>query len=179
MNFNQLISNKLSPLLTKHGLIITQQSDYTTKFESEELAITLSHSTREGSNTLWIDSKKPQKSIEIDDQAMKAFFHSDLKLNGLTKENFINNVLLFFGREGKELLKANSISLINLGNYDEQRSEKFTSNVVHKQYLKAANKAWENKNYSDFIRYIDKVGKNNLDASFKQKYKIAQQKSCG
>lgn len=175
MEFNQLISEKLHSLLIDHGLEMTEQSKNIVKYESQELVIALSHNPRENSNTLWV-GRKHFNEVEIDNQVMREHFNSDLKLSNLPQETFVNNVFLFFMGDGEKLLEENERALVSLEKFNEQRSSEYTANLVEQQNLKAANKAWKDGNYSDVIKYLEKVNKANLPASFKQKYKIAQQK---
>lgn len=175
MEFNQLISKKLHSLFTEHGLEITEQSKNIVKYELDELSIALSHNPRENSNTLWVD-RKHFNEVEIDNQVMREHFNSDLKLSNLPKETFVNNVFLFFIGDGKELLEGNERALVSLEKFNEQRSSEYTATLVEQQSLEAANKAWKDGNYPEVIRCLEKVNKANLPASFKQKYKIAQQR---
>lgn len=176
MEFNQLISKKLHSLFTEHGLEITEQSKNIVKYESAILHVSLVHNPRENSNTFWLGLKHSNDFIEMDNQVIKKFFGSNLQLNNLPQETFVNNVFLFFISEGEEILQGNKSLLIDLENFNQARSEMYTTNLIDKQNLEAANKAWKDKNYSDVINYLEKVKKANLPASFKQKYKIAQQK---
>jgi hypothetical protein len=47
---------------------------------------------------------------------------------------------------------------------------------LQEQNLAAANKAWENGNYKEFIKMIDQTNKDKLPSSYQLKYKIANQK---
>ncbi|MCH7403557.1 hypothetical protein MM214_16965 [Belliella kenyensis] len=173
MEFNQLILEKLHSLFIDYGLEKTEQSTNIVKYESQELVIVLSHNPRENSNTLWV-GRKHFNEVEIDNQVMREYFNSDLKLSNLPQETFINNVFLFFMGDGEKLLKGNERALVSLEKFNEQRSSEYTANLVEQQNLEAANKAWKEGNYSDVIKYLEKI--NDLPESFKQKYKIAQQK---
>lgn len=178
MEFNQLISKKLYFLFAEHGLEMTEQSKNIVKYESAELIIALSHNPRENSNTLWV-GRKHFNEVEIDNQVMREHFDSDIKLNNLPKETFVNNVFLFFLGDGQKLLEGNEHALVSLEKFNEQRSEEYTAILVEQQILEAANKAWKDGNYQEVIRYLEKINNTNLPASFKQKYKIAQQRLSG
>jgi hypothetical protein len=120
--------------------------------------------------------RKHFNEVEIDNQVMQEHFNSDLKLSNLPQETFVNNVFQFFMGDGKKLLEENPNALINLEKFNEKRSLDYTADLMVQQNLEAANKAWKNGNYSAVIKYLEKVNKNNLPASFKQKYKIAKQR---
>lgn len=175
MEFNQLISQKLQSLFTEHGLKMTEQSKYIVRYESNELVISLSHNPRENSNTLWV-GRKNFNEVEIDNQIMREHFSSDLKLSNLPQETFANNVFLFFMGDGEKLMEGNERALISLEKFNEQRSQEYTANLVDKQNLEAANKAWKDGNYSEVIKYLEKINTDDLPESFRQKYKIARQR---
>jgi hypothetical protein len=175
MEFNQLILEKLHSLFIDHGLEMTEQSKYIAKYESQELVIGLSHNTRENSNALWV-GRKSHSEVEIDNQVMREHFNSDLKLGNVSLEVFVNTVFLFFIGDGEKLLEGNEHALVSLENFNQQRSSEFTANLMERQNIEAANKAWKDGNYSDVVKYLKKVNKANLPASFRQKYKIAQQR---
>lgn len=175
MEFNQLISIKLHSLFTEHGMEIREQSKNIVRYESAVLHISLVHNPRENSNNLWV-GRKYFNVVEINNQVMQEYFNSDLKFSNLPQENYVNNVFLFFIGEGERLLEGNERALIGLERFNEQRSLEYTVNLVEKQNLEAANKAWKDGNYSDVVKYLDKINKDDLPGSLKQKYKIAQQR---
>lgn len=175
MEFNQLISAKLHLLFTEHGLKLTEQSNDIVRYESALLHISLVQNTRENSNNLWVGTKH-SNAVEIDNQVMQEYFNSDLKLSKLPQETFVNNVFLFFIGEGEMLLEESERALAVLEKFDNQRNSEYTANLVEKQNLEAANKAWKDGNYSDVIKYLENINKDDLPESFRQKYKIAQQR---
>lgn len=175
MKFNQLISLKLHTLFTDHGLIISEQSKDIVRYESALLQISIVHNPKENSSNLWV-GKSHSIAIEIDNRVMQEYFNSDLKLTNLPHETFKNNVFMFFTGEGKKLLEGSEKALALLEKFDNHRSSEYTANLVEKQNLEAANKAWNDGNYTEVIKYLDMINKNNLPKSLKQKYKIAQQR---
>ncbi|HRF25591.1 MAG TPA: hypothetical protein PLR98_15580, partial [Chitinophagaceae bacterium] len=60
--------------------------------------------------------------------------------------------------------------------FSEKESEVYTFQILQEQNLAAANKAWENGNYKEFIKMIDQTNKDKLPSSYQLKYKIANQK---
>ena len=173
MEFKQLISTKLHSLLTEHRMEITEQSENIVRYESAVLHISLVHNPLENSNNLWL-GRKHFNLVEINNQIMQEYFNSDLKLSNLPQETFVNNVFLFFKGEGERLLEENKGALVGLEQFNEQMSLGYTVNLVEKQNLEAADKAWKGGNYSDVIKYLEKINQDDLPESFKQKYKIAQ-----
>ena len=96
MDFNKLISEKLHSLFTEYGLEVTEQLRNIIRYESKILHISLAHNERGNSNNFWLSSKLSNDFVEMDDQVMKDFFDSDLKLKNLSQENFVNNIFKFF-----------------------------------------------------------------------------------
>lgn len=176
MNFNKLISEKLHSLFTEHGLEVTEQLRNIVRYESKRLHVSLAYNERENSNNFWLGSKLSNDFVEMDDQVMKGFFNSGLKLKNLSQENFVNNVFKFFTNEGKEILLGSKSQLNELENFDQSRSELYTSKLIEERSLEAANKGWKEGNYLDVIKHLKSVNEENLPASYKQKYKIAQKR---
>lgn len=175
MEFNHLISANLHSLFTEHGLKITERSKDIVRYESAVSCVLLVHDPRENSNTLWV-GRKPFNTVEINNQVLLLHFSSNLKLTNLPQEAFINNVVQFFMVDGERLLKGDEDALVSLEKFNEQRSSGYIANLTEKQKLDAANKAWEEGNYTDVIKYLEKVNKDSLPESLRQKYKIARQR---
>jgi uncharacterized membrane protein YukC len=56
-------------------------------------------------------------------------------------------------------------------------SEDYTSNLVERQHLDAADEAWRNENYVDVLKNLDKVEEKKLSKSYMKKYQIAKKKT--
>jgi hypothetical protein len=163
-------------LFIEHGLKVTEQSKYIVRYESNDLIISLIHNPREHSNTLWI-GRKNFNEVEIDNQIMRDYFSSDLKLGNLPQGAFVKNVFLFFMGDGKKLLERSEHAFICLEKLTDKGAKEYTTKLVEKQNLEAANKAWTDGNYSDVVKYLENINKDDLPRSFRKKYKIAQQRS--
>lgn len=174
MEFRHIILEKLHAFFTECGLKIAEQSENIIRYESVILHISLAHNPRENSNTLWVGSKYTDDFVEIDDQVLRDHFNSGLKFNNLPQETFINNALLFFMGDGEKLLKRNPQALSDLEKFSKERSSVYMNNLIEQQNLEAADRAWKDGNYSDVIKYLEKINQANLPSSYKQKYKIAQ-----
>ena len=175
MKINHLITEKLHSLFTTYGLKLTEQLSSNIKYESDDLIVGLTYNSRESSNTLWVRRRQSQE-VEIDNQVLLEHFNSDLKLSNLPKTTFLNNVFLFFMSDGEKLLKESEAAMISLEKFNEQRSTEYTLNLIERQYLEAAKTAWDDGNYSDFLKYSNKLDKDNLPPSFRKKYKISKQR---
>jgi len=176
MIFSQLVLARAGFIFQKYNLKIIEQQDNSLKLQSEYLVIIIAHNQLENSNTLWLgrNDKKIDK-VEIDNETLKSFFDSNLKLSQVPIETFINNLVVFFENEAQPLLNGD-INLINeLEKFDLERSRKYTHDLLVSQNLAAANKAWETSNYKEFIKILDQIDKDDLPSSYRLKYKIAHQ----
>jgi 2,3-bisphosphoglycerate-independent phosphoglycerate mutase len=64
----------------------------------------------------------------------------------------------------------------DLVDYVEKESSDYTFELIHRQTLDAASKAWDIKDYKNFIELIDRIDIYKVSKSFQLKYKIAKQK---
>jgi hypothetical protein len=177
MNFNQIILERLGLILRKYNFTIIEQRHNYLKLQSKYLLIILVHNQIENSNTIWLgENGKKIDKVEIDNKALKLFFNSDLKLSQVPIDIFANNLVLFFENEGKALLMGDLNRIRELEKFDLERSHIYTQELLDKQNLAAANKAWSEGNYNEFINLINQINKDKLPSSYQLKYKIANQK---
>lgn len=139
MEFNKLISEKLRPLLIENGFKLTEESKHIVNYKSGSLVVAMVHNPRENSNTLWIGRDGFQE-VEIDNQVMKEFFNSDLKISNLPQETFVNNVFLFFVGDGEGLIKGDESDVISLEKFSERRSSEYTESLINKQFWRQLTK---------------------------------------
>ncbi|MDD5150457.1 MAG: hypothetical protein PHC28_08225 [Flavobacterium sp.] len=177
MEFSKIVLEKLGLIFKEYSLnIIERRSDYL-KLNSKYLRIIISHNRFENSNTIWL-GRNDEKSakVEIDDEILKQFFNSKLKLSQVSTETFINNLVLFFENEALPLFTNNKNKISELEKFNLDRSQKYTQELLVNQNLFAANKEWEFGNYKEFIKLIDKIDKVELPTSYQLKYNIAKHK---
>jgi hypothetical protein len=175
MEFNQFISDRLGLIFQKHNLHIIEQFKNHVKLKSDRVFITLNHDERENSNAFYIGSNE-DFLYPVDEYVLKRAFNSDLKISNLTQEMFINNLAVFFEGEGNPLIAGNTYALEAVEKYVYKEGKAYTTQLVDKQNLDAADKAWEEKKYKEFIKYLDKTDKQKLPSSYELKYKMAHQK---
>lgn len=125
MEFNQLISLKLHSLFAENGMERTEQTENIVRYESAVLHVSLVHNPRENSNSVWI-GRKLSNAVEINNLVMRDYFDSDVKVDNLPQETFVDNVLLFFTGVGKRLLEGNERILVDLEKYEVQRALDYT-----------------------------------------------------
>ncbi len=177
MEFNNQIFKKLNSFFIENEFTLTEETNQIIKYQSDKLIISIVYNSRENSNSLWLGSDYLKNFIEIDNELLKIFFDSDLKLENQPKDIFVNKVLLFFKGPGENILKGDEKTIINLEKFKKDQSEKYTSELLDNQNLEAANTAWKEGNYIDVIKYLKKVDKKRISDTFKKKYKIAQKKT--
>ncbi|MBB6498133.1 hypothetical protein [Pedobacter cryoconitis] len=177
MKFNQIILEKLGVLFQKCNLNIIEQRDNYLKLLSKYLVIIIAHNQLENSNTIWLGRNDDKMDkVEVDNKVLKLFFGSDLKLSDVSVEIFVKNLVLFFENEAQPLLRGDIDRINKLEEFDLERSQKYTQGLLDKQSLVAANKAWDEGDYREFIKLIDETNKDELPSSYQLKYKIAVQK---
>jgi hypothetical protein len=177
MQFDGSDFKQLHSLFAGFGLKAIGESAIKAEYVGNGVAISLAHDARENSNTLWV-GRESSSFVEIDDQVVSEYFASDVKLSHLPQALFFQNVLRFFLGEGKELLNGNRELLIGLERFRDQRSRAYTSDLVKKQLLAAANSAWDDGNYAEFIRHFEALGSLDVPESMKMKYRIAKDRNA-
>ena len=172
MEFNKLVLDRFGLIFQKNNLRVTEQLNNFMKIKSDTIVITISHDNRENTNSLYI-GRKDSSLCPIDENVLKDVFNSALKINYVTPEVFVNNLAIFFEGEGNPLIVGNTDALKAVEKYIDKESKEYTAELVDKQHLDAANKAWEEGNYKDFIKYLDKTDRQKLPSSYELKYKMA------
>ena len=174
MSFSEIILEKLGITFKRYNFNIVEQRDDYLKLHSDNLEITFSYNQLENSNTFFLNKNvEKTHSIEIDNETLKSFFNSDLRLSEVAINLFINNLILFFENEGKPLLIGDLNRINELEKFSLERSRTYTKNILEKQILKAADNAWNKSNYEEFISLIGQINKDKLPLSYQLKYEIA------
>jgi hypothetical protein len=175
MQFDQLVSRKLTSFFGEFDLIkVEVRADYV-RYESNKIVVSLSHDRRDKSNTIWI-VQKGSEAVEVDNHVLKFFFGSELEFNNLPIEHFVENVMLFFKGDGRALLQTALGTLDKLEKFSVERSRKHSEDLLMHQYIAMANREWRQGNYSNVLKYLDNVNKDNLPESLKLRYRIAMRK---
>ena len=143
MDFSKIVLEYLQPLFVKYDLKIVEQNTNYLKLICDTLVVGISNNNFERSNTLWIgDTNSREYPIEIDNQVLKEVFNSDLELSQIPTETFIKNLLTFFDTEGRPLIMGDKKIIHDLEQFDAERSRKYTHDLIQKQNLQEADKAW-------------------------------------
>lgn len=176
MEFINMVLDKLGSILEKYEFQIIEQRDNYLKLQNKHIELSITHNPFENLNVFWIGSNNSLKDkIEIDDEVLKLFFKTNLRLSHASNEIFINNLKLLFKNEAQQLLLGDTKKINELEKFDLVRSKNYTNHIIQKQILEIASKAWEKNNYKEFIKTIDEIGIENLNKSIELKYKIAKE----
>lgn len=175
MEFNKLVFKKLGIIFKNNNLHIIEQSNNHVKLKSNSLVIRLIHDERENSNGIYVGSNE-EFLYPVNEFILKSAFNSNVKIDNVTAEVFLNSLCIFFENDGKSLISGNQYALEAIKKYVYNASETYTDQIVNAQILEAANIAWDIRNYKEFIIYMDKLDKQILPESYLLKYKIAIKK---
>ena len=113
-----------------------------------------------------------QASHELDNRNLNDVFGYDGET--LLLEKFLSN---FLSDKGHGILMGDLAKLHQLDEYQEERSRVYENNLIKRQNLNIADKAWHKKDYLTFMRHIDLIGKDNLPKSYSMKKKMARDKT--
>jgi hypothetical protein len=170
MDFNILVKTQLFPIFQKYGFEIKEEFKNILRFQSSIIEINIVFNNYEKSCCISI-GKNGDPLYELRNNAVKELFNSSLSIEQITPEAFVQNLsILFETKEGNEILKGN-IEKIKIS-----EDENYTSELIRRQVLNVASKAWRNNDYITFVKSIDTIGVNYIPQSYLLKYKIAKQK---
>jgi len=170
MDFARRIIEKLNTHFWRYGFHIVEERTDFLKLKSNKITIVFSHDWRGNENNFFF------QNIEINNDALKSFFHSDLKLSQLPIDQFVINLGLFFDNEGKSLMMGDEKKLSEIETFNLVRARKYTNNLIRSQVLPEADRAWHSKDFKNFILLLDKLDIGDLAQSYKLKYEIAKKK---
>jgi hypothetical protein len=175
MEFNQLVIKNIVPLLRGHGFLVVEQYRNYFHFRSKIVEVAISYNELDRI-CLFEVGRINELLYPINDNLIKQVFGLDVKVTQVTKDVFVDNIASLLKNSGLALLEGNESKLLEIKNFSEKESEIYTSQVLQKQNLIAANKAWKSGNYKEFIKIVDQLDKDKLPSSYQLKYKIANQK---
>ena len=164
---------KLSPVLEVNNFRLTERQANYYRFDSDLVALTIAYNKREDSISVFV-GKKDSLLIELDEINLLEVFKKRLKKHN--NESYVSSLIEFLISEGLSILKGDLLKLNELEAYSYQRSETYTKNLIKQQYLQNIDKAWNEKDYSAYIRYMDMLDKSSLPRSYYFKYNQAQSK---
>lgn len=173
MEYNTLVRTSLFPILKKYGFDIAEEFKNIVRFQSSVMKVNVVFNDYEKSNFIEI-GRKNEVLYPLSNNAIRIIFNSELHIEQVTPEIFVENLsVIFQQKEGIEILKGNIKHLVE---FIEKESNDYTFELVQRQTLETASKAWEKNDYKAFIKSIDEIDIEKVPQSYQLKYKIAKQK---
>jgi hypothetical protein len=172
MEFNTLVKSKLYPILQKYGYIISEETKNIIRFKSDTTKINIVSDDHDKTHLIEI-GKQVGILYPLHDKGVRNIFSFELAIENVSLNTFIKNLAFLFEQpKGIEILKGNIKPLVD---EIERESSSYTSELLQKQVLEMASKAWGRKDYKTFVKSIDELGVEKVPKSFQAKYKIARQ----
>lgn len=172
MNFEESIF-PLTEFLTDNNFSVTYKSLHYVEYSSNFATITIAYNNLE--HLFYTHIEPDSKSlIELTPIAVKEVFKDDSFQFQSTLT--IDNLISFLKSGGKSILSGDQNTFRELNEFSERKSREFTRQITQLQNIQGADKAWIQKDYSNFINYIDRTEKDLLPHSYLKKYKIAVEK---
>lgn len=168
--FNKAIE-AISPFLKEFGFHIAEHYKDFVRYESQDAAISVGYDDRER-NFFTLIGNKVDTSIPLDVINLEAVFNYNI--DTFIKKPFVDFVIDFFSTKGYGILTGDLTKLYELKRNQQGRAERYTKKLLKQQNMQAADKAWLEKNYLDFIKYLDLIDKSTLPKSYGLKYSIAK-----
>lgn len=173
MEFNQLVKADLFPMLQEYGFGIAEEFKNIIRFQSSVIEMDIVYNDFEKSCYISIGKKK-EPLDELRNNAVKELFNSSLSVEQVTPEIFIQNLsAIFKTKEGVSILKGNVEDFIK---YNISEANDYTFELLQRQTLEIASKAWARNEYKEFVKNVDEIGIEKVPKSYQLKYKIAKQK---
>jgi hypothetical protein len=179
MKFNEIIKNRIYPILRNLGFIISEEYDSvgfgsSIIFTSDNLTVNVTFDKREHRYHISI-SDNSYISYPLTDDNIEALFDIKIFLSNQLEPNlFVNNLYLLFQNDSvRDMLKGD---ITKLKEFVDRQAKKYTSKLIFEQELKTALKAWKNKDYKLFVEVLNKLNISELPQSYQLKYKIAKNK---
>jgi hypothetical protein len=172
MNFEEAIK-PLTELLSSNGFSIQLNQNNLIEYSSKSTTIRIAYSHLEYCFNIWV-GQSSDTLTELRPQVVEDFFkyHTFKFQTTFTVENLI----FFFKGSGKILLSGDTKILRELDEYSLQASRNYTQQIIKWQNIDQADKAWTQKDYLNFVKYIDQIQTDLLPPSYLKKYKIAADK---
>ena len=127
MEFNQEVHIKLDAIFSKYNFKIIEETKNNLKLKSPHLIIILVYNHYEKSNNIYfVTLSEIPKTIEIDNEILRRFFKSNLRLSSSSIEKFVSKLAIFLDREAKSLLQGNIQEIIQLERYSMIRDKLYT-----------------------------------------------------
>ena len=172
MTFEEVIF-KLTPFLQEHGFHVAETFKNYIKYESLDVTYTFSYDERERSFSTFVGKRNGSMTF-LSGDVLTNVFHEDPSDYGNRSD--LDNYLYFLRGNGQGLLNGDKIILKRLEEYSNAAAKRYTDALLREQNIREADKAWQAKDYKQFIRSLDQVDKKTLTKSYLKKYEIASKR---
>lgn len=172
MNFDESIS-PLTEFLTENNFSVTNKSLHFIEYSSSSAIVTVAYSSLEYLFHTHV-GQNSKSLIELIPIVVKEVFKDDSFHFQSTLT--IDKLISFLKGTGKSIVAGDPKMFKELTEFSERQSGEYTKQIIHLQNIQCADKAWIQKDYVNFIKYIDKTEKTLLPESYLKKYKIAVDK---
>jgi hypothetical protein len=169
MNFEELIY-PLTELLIDNHFSVTNKSPHLIEYSSNFATIRIAYANLEKLFYTYV-GQNPTSLIELTPTSAKEVFNDNRFQFQSTLT--IDNLISFLQGNGKAILSGDKNAFIKLNEFSERQSKEYTRRIIQSQNIQSADEAWIQKDYVNFVRFIDKTEKHLLPESYLKKYKIA------
>lgn len=174
-SLNNFVNNRIKEILSKYKFDVDEEYENYFKFSSDDFSLVISHNKLDKINSFDI-GKRGSQSNEINNLILKRVFKTNLRFEQLPLSKFLINVEIFLNEYSNQIFcpDCQIIDIIQL--ITENEAKIYTNSIIESQYLNFANNAWANKNYDEFIKYMDKIIFMDLSKSMIMKYQFAKKR---
>lgn len=172
MNFEESIY-PLTEFLLDNNFSVTKKSLHFIEYSSGSATISVAYASLEYSFYIHV-GQNSESLTELTPIAIKEVFKDEsFRLQSTLT---MDNLVLFLKTKGRSIVVGEKDAFNALKEFADNRSREYTKEIVQLQNMQWADNAWIQKDYSNFIKFIDKTEKNLLPDSYQKKYKIAVDK---
>ncbi len=173
LDFDKVIE-LITSFLKDYNFFVVENNKNYVKYESTKTSIAVGYDEREH-YYFTIVGDKLNISIPLDVNNLTNVFQYDTE-KFIKSPSFEEFFIDFFITNGKPILTGDRSILEALKKDRDKRAEEYTRQLLQRQNLDAADKAWLSNNYREFVRHLDLIDKSSLPKSYELKYSIAKKK---
>ena len=178
MNFNEIIKNKIYPVLKELDFSIKEEYNNVKfgsyiEFNSKYLVVVINYDNKEKLSSIFIGNNN--STYELTDDIIHDVFGEDISINNQSDVNiFIERLCALLQKDKvRKMLKGN---INDLAEASLQKAHTYSTKLLLEQYVKKLSKAWDRKDYVLFVKIMDKLDITALPKSYQLKYKISKNK---
>ncbi len=172
MNFDQAIY-PLTEFLSGYHFLVSKKEQHFIEYSKNSAIITIAYANLEFLFYTHV-GQESKSLIELTPITVKEVFNDDRFQ--LQSTLTIQNLIAFLRGVGKPIVLGDKKIFKRLIEFSELQSGKFAQQMIQLQNIEGADKAWIQKDYTNFIKCIDRIERALLSESYLKKYKIAVDK---